>query len=66
MWWFNSERRRLYEMKEFIVGPGYTVLSDAVFTTDWQEITIELDQAGLVWQDSLFYFELYLGVKQLC
>ena len=29
-----------------------------VFTTDWQDLTIDLDQEGIVWQDSLFYFEI--------
>ena len=62
MWWFNAEQRRRYEMNGFLslYRPDYIVDSHAVFTTDWQEITIALDQTGLVWQDSLFYFELSL------
>ena len=66
MWWFNSERRRRYEMNGFLslYEPGYRViLRSYVFTTDWQEITIALDQEGLVWQDSLFYFEIHLGLN---
>ena len=61
MSWFNAERKRLYEMhgaglrRDFQVDP-----SSYVFTTDWQDLTIDLDQAGLVWQDSLFYFEIDL------
>ena len=35
-----------------------------VFTTDWQELTIALDREGLVWQDSLFYFELHLSLNR--
>ena len=64
MSWFNAERRRLYEMNEFIV-PGYVVTPrpGPVFTTDWQDITIALDQEGLAWQDTLFHFELYLGLN---
>ena len=67
MWWFNAENKRLYEMQErpgperdFRVDP-----SSYVFTTDWQDLTIDLDQAGLVWQDSLFYFEIYLWLNRL-
>ena len=63
MWWFNSERRRLYEMQESLIRPEYRVYFRSVFTTDWQEITIDLDQEGLVWQDSLFSFELFLGLN---
>ena len=64
MSWFNAERRRLYEMNEFIV-PGYVVTPSPspIFTTEWQDITIALDQEGLAWQDSLFYFEVYLGLN---
>ena len=64
MEWFNSEGKRLYEMhgaglrRDFQVDP-----SSYVFTTDWQDLTIDLDQAGLVWQDSLFYFELSLALN---
>ena len=64
MSWFNSESRRLYEMQEFSpTRLDYRAASYVVFTTDWQEITIALDQAGLVWQDSLFYFQLNLGLN---
>ena len=66
MWWFNSEHKRLYEMQESL-GAGrdfYTDIRSHVFTTDWQEITIDLDQAGIVWQDSLFYFELHLWLNR--
>ena len=66
MWWFNSEHKRLYEMQESL-GAGRDFLTDIrshVFTTDWQEITIDLDQEGLVWQDSLFYFELHLWLNR--
>ena len=64
MWWFNSERRRLYEMQERpLTRPEYRVDLRSVFTTDWQDLTIDLDQEGLVWQDSLFYFELTLGLN---
>ena len=60
MWWFNSERKRHYG-KERPVGMSSASFVEgflSVFTTDWQEITIALDREGLVWQDSLFYFEL--------
>ena len=57
MEWFNSEGKRRYEL------PSFTERSPSVFTTDWQEITIAFDREGLVWQDSLFYFELVLGLN---
>ena len=57
MEWFNSEGKRRYEL------PSFTERSPSVFTTDWQELTIAFDREGLVWQDSLFYFELYLGLN---
>ena len=66
MWWFNAENKRLHEMQESL-GPGRDFLTDIrshVFTTDWQEITIALDREGLVWQDSLFYFELHLWLNR--
>ena len=65
MWWFNAEHKRLHEMQES-PGPGRDFQVDLhsyVFTTDWQDLTIDLNQAGLVWQDSLFYFEIYLGLN---
>lgn len=62
MSWFNSEHRRRIEMFERRRG-FYVDLRSYVFTTEWQEITIALDQAGLVWQDSLFYFEIHLGLN---
>ena len=62
MWWFNSERKRLYG-KERPVSLSFVEGFPFVFTTDWQEITIALDREGLVWQDSLFYFELSLGLN---
>ena len=65
MWWFNAENKRLHEMQESL-GPGRDFLTDIrshVFTTDWQELTIALDREGLVWQDSLFYFELHLWLN---
>ena len=62
MEWFNSERRRRYG-KEFIVLSSFREAIRSVFTTDWQELTIALDREGLVWQDSLFYFELSLGLN---
>ena len=63
MEWFNAEYKRLYGKvpglrRGFQVDP-----SSYVFTTDWQDLTIDLDQAGLVWQDSLFYFELSLALN---
>ena len=63
MEWFNAERKRLYEMYEFRREGFYVDLSTHVFTTDWQDLTIDLDQAGLVWQDSLFYFEIFLSLN---
>ena len=63
MWWSNSERKRLYEMQGRLVLSSFIAGVRSVFTTDWQETTIALDQAGLVWQDSLFYFELHLGLN---
>ena len=55
MWWFNSEHKRLYEMQEGLgLLSSFFVSFRSVFTTDWQEITVDLDQEGLVWQDSLF------------
>ena len=62
MSWFNSEHRRRYG-KERIVGMIFREAIRSVFTTDWQELTIALDREGLVWQDSLFYFELSLGLN---
>ena len=62
MRWDNAERRRRAEMN-VLPGPGFQVISLFVSTTDWQKITIALDQAGLVWQDSLFYFQLHLGLN---
>ena len=66
MEWFNAEYKRLYEMH----GPGQrrdfqVDFRSHVFTTDWQDLTIDLDQAGIVWQDSLFYFEIYLTLNRL-
>ena len=58
MWWFNSEGKRRYEL------PSFTERLLSVFTTDWQELTIALDREGLVWQDSLFYFELFLSLNR--
>ena len=63
MSWFNAEYKRLYGKvpglrRGFQVDP-----SSYVFTTDWQDLIIDLDQAGLVWQDSLFYFEIYLTLN---
>ena len=66
MWWFNSERKRHYG-KERPVGMSFASFVEgflSVFTTDWQELSIALDQEGLVWQDSLFYFELSLGLNR--
>ena len=64
MQWFNSEHRRRREMFELRRKGFYVDLRPRpVFTTEWQEITIALDQAGLVWQDSLFYFEIHLGLN---
>ena len=60
MWWFNSERKRRYEMGERLGRVFHVDLSTYVFTTDWQDLTIDLDQEGLVWQDSLFYFSIFL------
>ena len=65
MWWFNSESKRRLEMQERLVLPSFTEgFLSYVFTTDWQEITIALDREGLVWQDSLFYFELHVGLNR--
>ena len=64
MWWFNSEAKRRREMQERLVLPSFVEGFLSVFTTDWQEITIALDREGLVWQDSLFYFELFLGLNR--
>ena len=63
MRWFNSERRRLHEMQERVVGMSFVEHLLPVFTTDWQELTIALDREGMVWQDSLFYFELSLALN---
>ena len=63
MRWFNSERRRLHEMQERVVGMSFVEHLLPVFTTDWQELTIALDREGMVWQDSLFYFELTLALN---
>ena len=66
MWWFNSERKRHYG-KERPVGMSFASFVEgffSVFTTDWQELTIALDREGLVWQDSLFYFELSLALNR--
>ena len=62
MWWFNSEHKRRYG-KEFIVLSSFREAIRSVFTTDWQEITIALDREGIVWQDSLFYFHLHVGLN---
>ena len=62
MRWFNSERKRLYG-KERPVGMSFVEYLLPVFTTDWQELTIALDREGIVWQDSLFYFELVLALN---
>ena len=64
MRWFNSERKRLHEMRERPVPLSFVEYLLPVFTTDWQELTIALDREGLVWQDSLFYFELFLGLNR--
>ena len=60
MSWDNTEsRRRRAEMIEGWRGGFYVLFSPRpVFTTDWQDITIDLDQEGVVWRDSLFYFQL--------
>ena len=63
MWWFNSEAKRVHEMTKRLVLPSFVEGFLSVFTTDWQELTIALDREGLVWQDSLFYFELSLGLN---
>ena len=65
MRWDNTEsRRRRAEMLEGWRRDFHVVFRPRpVFTTDWQDITIALDQEGLVWQDSLFYFELELGLN---
>ena len=64
MKWFNTEHRRRVEMLERGRRGFYVDLRPRpVFTTEWQEITIALDQEGLVWQDSLFYFEIHLGLN---
>ena len=64
MWWFNAELKRLYGKVPGAVKDFFTDIRSHVFTTDWQEITIDPDQAGLVWQDSLFYFELHLWLNR--
>ena len=63
MRWFNSERKRIYG-KERPVPLSFVEYLLPVFTTDWQELTITLDREGLVWQDSLFYFELSLSLNR--
>ena len=64
MWWFNAELKRLYGKVPGAVKDFFTDIHSHVFTTDWQEITIDPDQEGLVWQDSLFYFELHLWLNR--
>ena len=64
MWWFNAEHKRLREMRERPVLSSFVEGFLSVFTTDWQELTIALDREGLVWQDSLFYFELFLSLNR--
>ena len=65
MSWDNTEsRRRRAEMIEGWRRGFYVVFRPRpVFTTDWQDITIALDQEEVVWQDSLFYFQLELGLN---
>ena len=63
MWWFNAEYKRLYGVRG-VARDFLTDIRSHVFTTDWQEITIDPDQEGLVWQDSLFYFELHLWLNR--
>ena len=63
MKWFNTEHRRRVEILERGRRGFYVDLRSYVFTTDWQELTIALDREGMVWQDSLFYFELSLGLN---
>ena len=61
MWWFNSESRRRHKMFERGNRGFYVDLRPRpVFTTDWQDLTVDLDQEGFVWQDSLFYLEIHL------
>ena len=64
MRWFNSERRRLYGTRERREPLSFVEYLLPVFTTDWQELTIALDREGMVWQDSLFYFELALTLNR--
>ena len=63
MWWFNAEYKRLYGVRG-VARDFLTDIHSHVFTTDWQESTIDPDQEGLVWQDSLFYFELHLWLNR--
>ena len=72
MWWFNTEYKRLIDAGVQL-PKGFRTIRYQIYPTQWQHITIDLraleaaaeanPEAEITWQDTLFDFQLDLGLN---